>query len=156
MNTKGLINSAKTRTSEAEKLAVRKAGPAPLAIEPAATIAPPNPDAVTAAANEAVEAAREKVLAAAREATQAATQAAENAKRQAAADAKLKAMINEHNDLEIKRFQLEAAIMQALLQRRGSIVRYGMGGQVMTQLYHADWPNQHAANVLLVESLGSL
>jgi hypothetical protein len=34
MNTKGLINSAKTRAGEAEKLAARKAGPAPIPTEP--------------------------------------------------------------------------------------------------------------------------
>ena len=35
MNTKGLINSAKTRAGEAEKIAARKAGPEPIPTEPA-------------------------------------------------------------------------------------------------------------------------
>ena len=70
-------------------------------------------------------------------------------------DADLKGMIDRHNELELERFGLEAAIMQALLKRPGQIVRYGMGGQVMTQCYHPDWQVQHVPNVLIVESLGS-
>lgn len=68
--------------------------------------------------------------------------------------AALLAMIERHNQLEAERHQLEVAIMQALLKRKGCRVRYATGGQLMHQLYHADWERQHRPNVLIVENLG--
>jgi hypothetical protein len=68
-------------------------------------------------------------------------------------DAELKKLINDHNDAEMRRFNLESAVMHALLERRGSSVRYNRGS-IMTDLYCPDWDIARVPHVLVVERLG--